>query len=163
MIRWMVVVMTTLWLSGCAGMRVDRLAAPGAAAQSKVLRQAAQVAAMPPAQQQIVCTEAQMRLQDKNTNDVRLALAAMGVAVPGCLSPDDVQGLLKPLPDSSLAAYLRAIADRQAAEREAFTQTQDKVTSLEAKLKALTRIEQQLNQVKDRELQDQGQGKAAPR
>lgn len=163
MIRWMVVVMTTLWLSGCAGMRVDRLAAPGAAAQSKVLRQAAQVAAMPPAQQQVVCAEAQTRLQDKNTVDVRLTLAAIGVAVPGCLPPDDVQGLLKQLPNSPLAAYLRAIADRQSAEHEAFAQALDKVSSLEAKLKALTRIEQQLNQVKDRELQDQGQGKTAPR
>lgn len=163
MIRWMVVVMAALWLSGCANMRAERLTAPIATAENTVLRQAAQVAAMPPAQQQIVCTEAQTRLQDKNTNDVRLTLAAMGAAVPGCLSPGDVQGLLKPLPDSPLAAYLRAIADRQAAEREAFTQTLDKVTSLEAKLKALTRIEQQLNQVKDRELQDQGQGKAAPR
>lgn len=118
---------------------------------------------MAPARRQVVCAEAQTRLQDKNSDDVRLTLAALGVAVPGCLQPDDVLGLLKRLPDSPLAAYLRAVAGRQAAEHGAFVRAQDKISSLEAKLKALTRIEQQINQVKDREFQDQSQGKTAPR
>lgn len=163
MTRWITVGVAVLWLGGCANMRAPGPVVSANGTQGAILRQAAQVAAMPPAQQQVVCAEAQTRLQDKNTGDVRLTLAAIGVAVPGCLPPDDVQGLLKQLPDSPLAAYLRAIADRQSAEHEAFAQALDKVSSLEAKLKALTRIEQQLNQVKDRELQDQGQGKTAPR
>jgi hypothetical protein len=161
--RWTAVGVAVFCLAGCANLRGPSTAVSTVGSESSVLRQAAQVAAMAPAQQQVVCAEAQTRLQDKNSDDVRLTLAALGVAVPGCLPPDDVLGLLKRLPDSPLAAYLRAVADRQAVEHGAFAQAQDKISSLEAKLKALTRIEQQINQVKDRELQDQGQGKTAPR
>lgn len=161
--RLIAVGVAALWLAGCANLRAPTTSAPTAGTQSSVLRQASHLAALPPGQQQVVCAEARMRLQDRTSGDVRLTLAALGVAVPGCLAPEDVQGLLKQLPDSPLAAYLRVVADRQAVDREAFAQALDKVSSLEAKLKALTRIEQQLNQVKDRELQDQGQGKTAPR
>lgn len=162
--RLLVALLASLLLGGCAGLPMGGGQASGTAQeQSALLRQAAEVAALPSAQQQIVCAEAQARLQDRHTDETRLTLAAMGVVVPDCLSPGDVSGLLKGLPDSPLAAYLGALAARQTAQRQALAQAQDKVSSLQAKLKALTRIEQQINQVKDRELQDRGQGKTAPR
>lgn len=177
--RTIITAAALLCLGGCSNLHTYLLSEPptsanqspkqgvaspaSASSQAEVLRQAVHAAALPPAQQQVMCAEAQSRLQGKNPGQVRLALAAMGLAVPDCLPAAAVQRLLTGVPDSPLAAYLKVIADRQAADRKTLQQSSAKITSLEAKLKALTSIEQQLNQVKDRELQNQSQGTTAPR
>lgn len=178
--RTLVVATTLLCLGGCASLRtyLPESAAPAAASggqtaaattsalsasQGEVLRQAVHAAGLSPTQQQVMCAEAQSRLQGSGSGQDRLGLAAMGLAVPDCLPTADVQGLLKRTPESPLASYLKVIADRQAADRKTLQQNSAKITSLEAKLKALTHIEQQLNQVKDRELQNQSQGTTSPR
>lgn len=183
MTRLIVGLLAALFLGGCANLRkaetqfspyafvfggnanthTDKTNSPPFVSESAVLSKAAKVASLPPRQQQMVCSQARVRLRHASPKDVRLMMAAMGSVVPGCFSPDDVQWLLKGLDVSPLADYLRALDARQTADRQALAQAQGKVKSLEAKLKALTRIEQQLNQVKDRELQDQGQGKTTPR
>lgn len=162
---WVVLVLA-IGLGGCANLPFG-VKAPSTAANSALAR-AVRLAGQPPERQRVVCADARKRLQGRrNTAEARFSLAVMGIVVPGCLAPDDVRGLLKGSPDTPLAAYLRVLFDLQSAQRQRLAQMRDKVASLQAKLKAMTRIEQQLNQVNNLELQYQyqgkGQGKTAPR
>ncbi|APZ43382.1 hypothetical protein BW247_10015 [Acidihalobacter ferrooxydans] len=159
------IALLSLGLGGCAALHPGLSGSRDAGAAKSALANATHVMQLPASQQRAACASARKQLGSTPPPSASdgLSLVALGLAVPACLAPADIQRLLRRLPKSALVEYLRLLAARQANDEQALLQAQDKITSLQTKIKALTLIEQQLNQVNNLELRHPGQSKTSPR
>lgn len=125
-----------------------------------LLNYAGEAAAMPPDRQAMLCARSKAQLDAHPGDYAKVVLGVMAAVMPDCLAPEQMQGVLQGVaashdsPYRGLAAILTAIAQQRQASEQMLTKTRQEATELRAKLKALTQIETQLNQVKDRELQN---------
>ncbi|OBS09012.1 hypothetical protein [Acidihalobacter prosperus] len=125
-----------------------------------LLSYAGAAAALSENRQKAVCEQAKARYAQRPDDYARITLATLATVVPQCLSVEQREDLLQVLaakrdtPYRGLALILRQVAQREQSDAQALAAAHQEIDTLQAKLKALTRIETQLNQVKDRELQN---------
>lgn len=164
--RGLIFVFSLLFLSGCANIPQawqTQIVLP--ISERAALAEATRISSLPRNKQEAACIKARAQLQNSGVKRVqaRLDLAALALAVPHCLPPGTANALLQDLPKNTLLDFMRVLAKRQMEEAEATQQMQGQINRLQSKLDALTRIEQQINQVKDRELHFPTQSKNSSR
>lgn len=125
-----------------------------------LLNYAGEVAGLPLDRQQTACEQAKTHFAAHPSDYSRMTLAMLATVIPDCLSPDGSLDLLRSMtikansPYRGLAMILRQLTQQRQATEKALAASNQEAETLRQKLKALTRIETQLNQVKDRELQN---------
>lgn len=135
------------------------LPAPSAGIKA-LLNYAGEAAVMPQDRQTMLCTQSKAHLDAHPGDYARVVLGVMAAVMPDCISPEQMESVLQPVaanrnsPYHGLAGVLAAIAQQRQASDQVLAKARQDATQLRAKLKALTQIETQLNQVKDRELQN---------
>lgn len=118
------------------------------------------VAVLPHKDQTAACDQAKTQLNRHPSDHARMTLALLAAVVPECLPSDQLHSILEPLannPESPFRALARIVSNvslQRETSAQALALARQEAAGLSRKLKALTRIETQLNQVKDRELQN---------
>ncbi|WP_455380863.1 hypothetical protein [Acidihalobacter prosperus] len=121
---------------------------------------AGEVAQLPQNQRLKVCMKAKTQYADSPNGFYRIRLAVLASVVPGCISPDQQTSLLQESLNHrgssyyGVAQYLSAITRRQQKSEQALSESKRSNAALHKKLKALTHIETQVNQIKTHELQN---------
>ena len=121
---------------------------------------AGEVAKLPQNQRLKVCIKAKTRYADAPNSFDRIRLMILASVVPGCISQDQQTHLLQKSLNHrgssyyGVAQYLSAISKQQQKSEQALSQSKRRNAALHKKLKALTHIETQVNQIKTHELQN---------
>lgn len=119
-----------------------------------------EISGLPRKDQAAACFQAKTRLRMHSNDTRRMTLAMIGVIVPGCIASGQLVSLLLPITKNRVSAYqglaviLVNVGQQRTLSDQALAASRHQVVGLQDKLKAITRIETQLNQVKDRELQN---------
>ena len=133
---------------------------PSYAGIKAMLDYGGEITTLPSKGQQAACEQAKERFTAHPSEHARVTLALLGTVVPDCLSPVQLQNVLQPVvnnrasPFRGLAMLMLNVVQQRKASAQALEASRQEAAGLHKKLKALTRIETQLNQVKDRELQN---------
>lgn len=121
---------------------------------------AGEVAQLPQDRRLRMCRQAKSRYADSPTSFHRMTLVLLTSVVPDCISPDRQKRLVQESLNKGrstyrgVARFLSAIIKRQQISAQALSESKRSNATLQKKLKALTHIETQVNQVKTRELQN---------